>query len=282
MSFKKFLHIENLSSYEDKYVITEKIDGANIQFVFSNNNLEMIASRNQSIGDSDFNGYKEVIQQEIFVELFERLKKISETKTINLYGEIFGNKIQKNIPYGKTDIKFFAMAIDGEYMSFKTFSDIINNQDLIVPIISYTNSIEEIFNFDIENFYSKIAENSIAEGIIIQPLLYWDEKRIFKFKSENFKEKHYSPLKRLDIGNFEKFDNYLTEQRLSNVLSHYDKSTLIDKKSKVEVLKDFIEDAKKDYLKDIDLSNCEKSDIKNIFKYDFNKYYQLLENYLKG
>lgn len=284
--FNKFLHIENASNFKDGYVMLEKIDGANIQFIFENGELVGVASRNQLVEeDYDFNSYKKVIQQPEFVELFDRLKKISIEKPVNLYGEIYSNNIQKNIHYGEhTNIKFFALQLNSNYVGFIAFKQIIANDNLIVPVVGHYGSIEEALKFDVNNFKSIVANNDeIAEGVIIEPINYWDSRRIVKFKSDKFKE--IKPVKKQttspEVKNLQCMfqDGYLTENRLKNVISHYDLSN-IDNILKYKIVNEFVKDAKEDFIKNEDLLNFDKKDLKKIFDFDFKEQLEKLNNIL--
>lgn len=272
--FNKFLHVENSYNFKDDYVMLEKIDGANIQFIFENGDLIGVASRNQLVSDDyDFNGYKEVIQRPEFTELFTRLKELSKDKSINLYGEIYSNRIQKNIHYGSdTNIKFFALQLNNNYVGFLTFKQLINNDNLIVPVVGYYKSIEEALKFDVNNFKSIVANNEeIAEGVIIEPVNYWDSRRIVKFKSDKFKE--IKPVKKETSSEIKEMQNkfnlgYLVETRLKNVMSHYDLST-VDNILKYKIINEFVNDAKDEFISNEDLSTFNKKDLRKIFDFRF-------------
>lgn len=280
--FKKFLSIENSINFKDKYVITEKIDGANIQFIFENGELTGVASRNQIV-ENNFNGYQDVIKKPEFQVLFEKLKELSKDNAINIYGEIFGNSVQKRIKYGiEPQIRFFSISVNNKYCSFKVLQDIVENDCLLVPIITYTNTLEESFSFDVDNLKSHVApEEQIAEGIVVEPFLYFDERRIVKIKSKNFLEIEKNIKKQQNIPNQDvilmrdNFLNYLTENRLDNVCSHYDCSNM-DKELSIEIVRDFFIDAKNDFLKENDLSAFSKEEQKSIFKQDFSKWLNIL------
>lgn len=280
--FKKFLSIENSRNFKDKYVITEKIDGANIQFIFENGELTGVASRNQIV-ENNFNGYQDVIKKPEFQVLFEKLKELSKNNAINIYGEIFSNSVQKRIKYGiEPQIRFFSISVNDKYYSFKVLQDIVENDRLLVPIITYTNTLEESFSFDVDNLKSRVApEEQIAEGIVVEPFLYFDERRMVKIKSKNFLEIEKNIKKQQNIPNQDvismrdNFLNYLTENRLDNVCSHYDCSNM-DKELAIEIVRDFFIDAKNDFLKENDLSAFSKEEQKFIFKQDFSKWLNVL------
>lgn len=276
--FKKFLSIENHYRFTgDRYVILEKIDGSNIQFIFNNENIE-VASRNQIT--PNFNNCNDIICKEEYKILFDKLKEISKTKTINLYGEIFSNNIQKNIKYGCLQIRFFSIMIDEQYCCFKTFQEIINNDNLIAPIFGYANSLEEALNFEVENRKSLLCDDNI-EGVVIQPFFYFDEKRIYKKKSEKFKEVWKTPKEKnecveliseeiQDLNN--KFQGYLNSNRLKSLLSKgYTKET-----KNLFIL--FLDDAFEDFKKDFDLKNIKQKEIKKIKNFDYKEFCKILIN----
>lgn len=272
MTFKKFLHIENINNFKQCFVITEKIDGSNIQLIFDKGEMK-VASRNQLC--DNFNNCDEILKKEEYKKVIEYFIEQSKENTYNLYGEIFSNDIQKNIKYGNLSIRFFALAINNNYVSFKALRENINNDDLVVPIIGFYDSIDKALSIEVEGRKSLLCDD-ICEGVIIQPYTYFDERFILKKKCSKFSEiksksKQEKPTEEFKNLNKE-FLNYLTYNRIKNIISHgYNKNSKLD-----IIAKEVIEDAKNDFLKDFnqETKDLAKKQLKEIFKIN---YFKLLE-----
>ena len=292
MSFIKYKSIEN--SYQQKYIdksfdhnpilqtcdyiIEHKIDGSNIQFIFtpeSTMDTFMICSRNHPLNREG--SFLKVNMKELVDKYHDQLSyiqnyAIEHNMTINLYGELFGKNIQKRINYGKdVHVRFFDMKINGENVAQKDFYELFNEYfnipEMVVDNFGIT-SFENALNFDTEISSSIIENNDHIEGVVIKP---WDIPSSFYLKKKN--KKFLEKSKRKVIKNKEYSDHvnqlktiyneYLTENR---VLSVFSKEGEIDNPSDIgKYIKLVLEDAKEDFFKDgnsfVDL---EKDEVKYI------------------
>jgi hypothetical protein len=145
------------------------------EYVYGSHNVEK-GSDSQGFYSTDVwrtidNKYK--IREKLW-DLFKRYKDYYEIKEgIVIYGEIFGEGIQKNYDYGLKEIEFagFDVTINGEYCDSGRRLDIFNNVlDLPhVPILygdEWSQEIQDSFVFN--NFIegTKVPH----EGIVIKAL----------------------------------------------------------------------------------------------------------------
>jgi len=275
--FKKYCSIKNhystkeierwLSEYPQlkncKYEITEKLHGCNISLIFVKNEKMRIASRNRIC--ENFRGVLEIIENDIklksILEVFQNLVN-REKIVISLFGEIFGEGIQKGAYYGKDKyIRFFDLTINGKYITQKKFENykIINNYK--TPRLGMVNSLKEALEFNID-INSKITnkENNKIEGIVIKPYekVYCSPTgSIFYLKkvNEKFKEKKKKCEIRVKINKeWPKeviilnltYSTFITKNRLNNIFSKYGK--IENEKQVGKYLGLFLKDAWKDFL----------------------------------
>ena len=256
--FRKFPSLENLHNVNtgfidpDKYVtVREKVDGSNFSVVVEPDGSFRFASRNQLV-DSNWNSLGEFINPEWVSTLVSKFG-IGE---YNVYGEVFSSKILRRIPYGETQVAFYALSKDGEFIEPS-----LAERYLIIagfPVIpSVTMKFCDAINLDVERWKSGYAD-AVAEGIVIAPCyassfsdrLFWIKK-----KSEKFLDKcmsmHKSANKEQD-SEVEKlrtlFSQYINESR---VLSYISKEGECNEKKLIgKYVSGIIEDAWEDFLKE--------------------------------
>jgi Rnl2 family RNA ligase len=248
---------------DEKYVMQEKIHGANIQFIFTPKEPYVVASRNNKSED-EFYGYKKIIEDsEKLKALLANLQKYADEHKsyINLYGEIFGPSIQKGIYYGdEKQIKFFDLKIDGQWITPSALHDFIP-KDLCVPTISFADSLQDALEFNAErNSLIAHVENNVMEGIVIKPFntLYLDgHGHPFYVKKKNEKFKEVARIKKIRpkkeeipeiLALREIFESYINENRMDNIESKNGK--LNDEKEIGKYLGLLMKDAYDDFYKD--------------------------------
>lgn len=272
--FVKYTSIEN--HYQEGFLarcpqediwwcMTEKIHGANFQVYYDGENF-LIGSRNRFIGNENFNNIQALV--EAIRPNIELLKKRTQLP-ITLYGEVYGDGIQKGVKYSKTKrIRFFDLKIGTQYVPYFLAEYWMNMHGLPnVPVINtfYGNVGDAVMKAD-TRFNSIIAdldndgyvglEENIVEGVVIKP--YGAEMRtikgdrvIIKKKNEEFFEKKQMPKGKPDrfvdySKDSEALAVYMNENRFDSVFSkdNYQKENFGDFiKAYVQ---DVIEDAKKD------------------------------------
>ncbi|MBD3350614.1 MAG: hypothetical protein GF364_03915 [Candidatus Lokiarchaeota archaeon] len=297
IKFRQYKEIEN--SYRDeyvndrlrdypeirnaKYILTEKIDGANIQLVFNPNTELIIAKRTSIVTPKDkfFNIFGVIEDYKKELDKIQRFVN-DNGKSIRIYGELFGKGINRRLPYSeKKEIRFFdAMIENGDeeiYLTQKEFIKFLENLDLkhlFVPIVGYADGLEEAMNYDVEKLESQIAKGKAAEGIVIKLYEILRKKNKLPFflkkKSKSFEElkPKKKPSRKIDnevIKLRKEFLRYITKNRLQGIFS---KEGMIQSKKEIgKYIGLFIVDARKDFLKDYpEVIEMDKLDQKYIFK----------------
>lgn len=184
--------MDKFASSKELAVVTEKLDGCNIQFIITKNSKEFqVASRTKILTDLDdlYNIWYflnfETLQSKTVLAVLNELQKLvdySESiNTINIYGEYFGKGIQNNINYGEENyIYFFDLKINNKFVPPEEFYAYMRNIEqkmltlgdefshFVAPIFSIT-TYEEALKFSI-NIPSKVSpSNDIVEGIVVRP-----------------------------------------------------------------------------------------------------------------
>ena len=125
MEFKKYGSIENsyrnkfISRFDGrfepdtKFVVMEKLHGANFQIVIEPDNKVTYCSRKRILEpDEKFFDYQNTIKK---LDLYHAINFSDETNTtVQLFGELFGRGVNKGIDYGEgKQIRFFDLVVDG-------------------------------------------------------------------------------------------------------------------------------------------------------------------------
>ena len=184
-----------------KWECTEKIDGTNIRIYISREydgeddwlyGISFMGRTNNSTIPEHLN----LKLQQIFyrVDWKTVFPSLMPGDSVCLYGEGYGNKIQKGSSYISNDVDFilFDVRYNNWWLERKNCEDIANKCGIkIVPIVGYM-TIPEAIDLVKKGFKSSISEdkNLIAEGLVLktpQGLLSRDGKRIItKIKHNDF------------------------------------------------------------------------------------------------
>lgn len=184
-----------------KWECTEKVDGTNIRVYISREydgeddwlyGVSFMGRTNNSTIPEHLN----LKLQQIFyrVDWKTVFPSLMPGDSVCLYGEGYGNKIQKGSSYISNDVDFilFDVKYNNWWLERKNCEDIANKCGIkIVPIVGYM-TIPEAIDLVKKGFKSSISEdkNLIAEGLVLktpQGLLSRDGKRIItKIKHNDF------------------------------------------------------------------------------------------------
>ena len=184
-----------------KWECTEKINGANTRIYISREydgeddwlyGVSFMGKTNNSTIPEHLN----LKLQQIFyrVDWKTVFPSLMPGDSVCLYGEGYGNKIQKGSSYISNDVDFilFDVKYNNWWLERKNCEDIANKCGIkIVPIVGYM-TIPEAIDLVKKGFKSSISEdkNLIAEGLVLktpQGLLSRDGKRIItKIKHNDF------------------------------------------------------------------------------------------------
>lgn len=262
-----------------EFVAQEKLDGANISFIFKPNGTCVLASRQQVLGDykqAEFFNVQSVFENKIyqkFVEFFSTKAK-EEDSVIQIYGELIGPRIMNRVYYGKdSQIIFFDCLLDNDWLppiELKKMFEEAGFSSLLVPevwrvtglvnALSGNNTFQSLLFNDSSKFIAGNPEN-IAEGVVIKPYEsvitnQLGERFLWKSKNKEFSEKHCKPnsekvKKEIDPEEREallKFLPYINENR---VMSYFSKVGRIEKPSQMgDYIRAILEDAEQDFLED--------------------------------
>lgn len=184
-----------------KWECTEKIDGTNIRIYISREydgeddwlyGVSFMGRTNNSTIPEHLN----LKLQQIFyrVDWKTVFPSLMPGDSVCLYGEGYGNKIQKGSSYISNDVDFilFDVKYNNWWLERKNCEDIANKCGIkIVPIVGYM-TIPEAIDLVKKGFKSSISEdkNLIAEGLVLktpQGLLSRNGNRIItKIKHNDF------------------------------------------------------------------------------------------------
>lgn len=305
MSFKRYSSIDN--SYRTKeinywkehnptlenetFILQEKIHGSNIQLVFSPNQEMQVGKRSALIPKGE-NFYDVWNVLKSMTELTDAFAKLSneQNQTIHLYGEIFGQGVQKGVDYnveGKR-ILFFDMRIDGQMQPIKSLEDVFQQlgfSKYLVPVVAIVEGLSAAIDWKVD-FPTMLnpVEGNNAEGFVVKPYnrTYTSlQGSIFylKKKSEKFEERFASPKekKELDPETLEladRFVGYINDNRLQGIFSKEGEISDINDFGKY--MKWLMEDARVDFLKD----NPDVELVKDVWKIGGKEATNLIRQYL--
>lgn len=284
--FKKYTSIEN--HYQESFLVhcpdvittwcvTEKIHGANFQVYYDGENF-LVGSRNHFIDSNDnFYGLNDIIKN-YKNSIMQIWHDMVVDKPITLYGEVYGDGIQKGIKYSKIHkIKFFDMKVGEDYLPYLNATKIFTEYHL--PYVSVRQVIEGSLKAAIETadtrFNSEVAEgeyasleDNLCEGVVIKP--YFDEFKsdrgarvIIKKKNEEFWEKSHTPKAKVKD---DRFVDYKTDENA--VMVYINQNRFDSVFSKDQYIKtnfgDFIKAYTEDVVEDAAKDNVEFKNLKNI------------------
>jgi len=220
--FKKLgLTAQDFSILEkEKWVVTEKIHGANFSFVYEKSRLKFAKRKEYLQWTDDFFGFQLVVNQleDRILQLFEQLKTDYSAETCILYGELFGGKyphqeveifpnvqaIQTGVYYSPT-IEFCAFDLafqlnDSEskvYLSYETAISYFKKFEIFYAKPLFIGKMNEAMNFNTKmnslipkELNLPELQNNLIEGIVIKPFHETDIKPrpILKIKNIEFDE----------------------------------------------------------------------------------------------
>ncbi|QPB12416.1 RNA ligase [Providencia phage PSTCR6] len=249
---------EGFSHPSVKWIAQEKIHGTNFSFICDGKTV-VCAKRTGLIGETEsFFGYELILDRykAQILKMFELVKdSMPDLETLTVFGEFAGPGIQRQVDYQEKDFWVFDILINGQLVDSLFMRMMASNVGLkIAPVLSVGEfetlaNMERAFDSLIPEFNAFCEENgvsmanavvwgpqpkgkdNIAEGFVIKTVIPAElpngKRVIFKCKNESFKEKGKTkPVKIVPelSGADQAFvfssTQYITDQRLSNVLSH--------------------------------------------------------------
>ncbi|WP_420572466.1 RNA ligase family protein [Kordia sp.] len=206
-----------------KWVVTEKVHGANFSFVYEHGTLKYAKRKEYLSWDDDFFGFQLVankIEQQL-IRLFEELSTDIEGTKFIVYGELFGGKyphdavsaeanvhaIQTGVYYSPS-INFCAFDIAIEtgdttskkYLDYETATAYFEKHNVFYAKPLFIGKLGEAVNFNtrINSTIPKQLElpeltENLIEGVVIKPYNQLDDivmksRPIVKLKNKEFDE----------------------------------------------------------------------------------------------
>lgn len=224
-NFKKLGLTESDFSSMDKlkWVVTEKVHGANFSFVYENGNLKFAKRKEFIDWKDDFFGFQLVVseQEDKLLRLFETLSSQVEGTRYIVYGELFGGKyphpdvmppddvqaIQTGVYYSPT-INFCAFDIGIEtdgvsskyYLDYDRATNLFSEFGILYAKPLFIGKLSDALNFNLrinssipkELGLPELKENLI-EGVVVKPYNQTDfdtlgSRPIIKLKNPEFDE----------------------------------------------------------------------------------------------
>lgn len=199
---ERIQNLPHLFGCKDKYIITEKVDGASTSFILNEKDKYMVCShnviKNPENGSDGGNYYKCNVWAESgskynMESVLRDIKKSRKLKTVAIQGETYGDGIQKRTYSlkNKHDFVVFHIWLDGVRLSIKDMIDVCDKYNLPhVHVYSYDyeipGSVEKVIE-DVDNSKSHIDGGDI-EGFVFYSQ---DGQQNFKCVSPNFLLKYH-------------------------------------------------------------------------------------------
>lgn len=206
-----------------KWVVTEKVHGANFSFVYEDGNLKFAKRKEYLKWTDDFFGFQLVVKnlEENILQLFEALSSRMPAKKYMLFGELFGgeyphpdiaaipelNAIQTGVYY-HPDINFcaFDLAIESEdpdskqYLDYETSLSYFKEFGIFHAKPLFTGKLTDALNFNLrmnspipQEFNLPPLKQNLIEGVVVKPFNKLDPdlipvRPIIKLKNPEFDE----------------------------------------------------------------------------------------------
>ncbi|MCY1663382.1 RNA ligase family protein [Chryseobacterium sp. SL1] len=205
-----------------KWVVTEKVHGANFSFVYENGSLKFAKRKEYLNWSDDFFGFQLVVSklENNILRLFEKLSSDIAAEKYIIYGELFGGKyphpevapvkdihaIQTGVYY-TPDIEFCAFDIaietDGSdskyYLDYESSVAYFDEFKIFYAKPLLIGKFNEAMNFNIrinsavpKEFNLPELNDNLIEGVVIKPFNQLDnndfQRPIIKLKNPEFDE----------------------------------------------------------------------------------------------
>lgn len=307
LEFTKFPSLENTyrqkeidkiqsMMIQDKWVVTEKVHGANFSFWVTEDDYGSVnikcAKRSGWIeGDEKFFNYRPVLEKyrDNLEGLYKHLNTTNGYKEVVVYGELFGGNIQSGMCYPEDqDFIAFDLKCDGVSRTKTPSFYILNGFNIpTTPIIGIFDTLEEALEVN-ESFDSLLMREGFngndnhkeAEGVVIEPntpIYEPNGSRIYlKKKTKRFLEKSGKPtIKHKQVSTLspvvkeilERSTPYICENRFNAVMSKIGEVTIKDIGKVMGLMtQDIIVDLEKDLDIVIDQMFENKSDKQSYMK----------------
>jgi len=265
------------------YIVTEKVDGANIQILFNKDGSYKVGSRNKWLNDGErfFDIWGAIDRGKPMIDYF--ISCATKVGPLTIYCELCGPSINRRVNYGPEQ---HLILLDVIFSGLS--ANLSSNLQLVhwlPPLIGMYNNLEDAINVNCE-FDSRILNipNNPAEGVVIKryfPTNPWAPCWDFRLKKINplfakvkSTPKNLTPVQKTELQ--EKFVTYITENRMLSVFSK--EGPIEDVRNLTKYIGLIMDDAKVDFMRD----NPMIEDNRTIYKYGGNLASGLLRGYMSS
>lgn len=222
-SLKKIGLAENELSNMDKvkWVVTEKVHGANFSFVYENGILKYAKRKNYLSWNDDFFGFQLVVNEieDKVLSLFEDIEESERVGKYIVYGELFGGEyphdevapnenvkaIQTGVYYAPS-IHFCAFDIaieengEKQYLDYETSVSYFEKHEILYAKSLFVGKFADALNFNKrinstipKAFDLPVLKENLIEGIVVKPFSkveksMFSSRPILKLKNPEFDE----------------------------------------------------------------------------------------------
>lgn len=253
-----FTYIDNLDM---PVIVTEKLDGSNISICAEPDGTYRFASRNKLVAD-DWNRLNEIIPSYVLEYVIQSSKDAGVP--VNLFGEVFGDKVIPRMGYGSSKVRFYDLFVDQKPITLHWTREVFSDYELEKWFVrSHKMLLSTALKINVENVKSEFSEQ-FAEGIVIRPELTTEfNSRVFGIKKKRMaflekkaKTKEFTPVDAEPL--VAEFRTYLNENRVTSVFSKHESVNI---KMTGDLIKEVIEDALTEFLLDHPLTKDEQKSI---------------------
>lgn len=248
-------YIDNLDM---DVIVTEKLDGSNISICAEPDGTYRFASRNKFVAN-DWHQLDELIPTYLIENLLDHARDANVP--INLFGEVFGDKVIPRMGYGNKRVQFYDLFVNGEPVELSWTRTIFEDWEFDKLFTrAYRTTLRKALEIEVEDYRSDFS-NQPAEGIVIRPerdtvfnsRVFGIKKKRKAFLEKAAKTKKFTSVDAEPL--VVEFRTYLNENRVISVLSKHE---TVDVKMTGDLIKEVIEDAMTDFLLDHPLTEDEQ------------------------
>ncbi len=267
-----------------EWVVQEKVHGANFSIWFQDPEIKF-AKRSQFIDDED-NFYQYCSLKAELIDNIMSIVKDLDAKEVVIYGELCGGSyphpdvkrnnlastVQQGVYYSpNNEFYAFDLVVNGNYQCVDHCDVQFTNNMMVHATTLFRGTLTECLEFDNEyvstvpaQFGLPTIEGNICEGNVIKPVqpkfLANGSRVVLKNKNSKFTEKEHKPKTLRDTPEqlmakypdafeaLEYFNQYITENRLRNVIS---KEGEITQKGFGKLVGLFVQDIREEGFKDL-------------------------------
>lgn len=234
-----------------RWISQQKIHGTNFQVIITKDGVSFAKRTSALTLEESFFGYQQVMKQDYLVNAFSSIQSLISGE-VRLFGELAGDGIQSNTPYGEKDFYLFDVMVGDKMLDPMDCIDFAKAFCLKIAPIVKIGELQDLLdispefetitpflsqNYESEDNTSRIifteAGKGNAEGFVIKPLTNTTLKNgsrvIIKVKSASHTEKKFvkkvkvrKEVEGKDQDIIDTLAQYITKSRILNVLSHGD------------------------------------------------------------